>query len=444
MARRLVVVDRDTPLLLPPSIQQWIPQGDIARLIVETVEELEDSQCHFNWRGSGSEQYPPRMMLALLIYCYSHGVCSSRLIEQATYRDVAVRFITADTHPDHDTIATFRRENSDLFKALFLNVLQVAREMKVAQMGTIALDGTILRANASRRQTLRVEQIAEEDRLLEEKIKALEQRAQSLDEAESRAGYSPNLPRELAHAKKRQEALREARRRVKERFVEHQHKQQKQWEARGAESPGSPPQPSRQSEDQRGNVSDPDARMLRQKNGVSAPAYNVQVAVEAQSAAPLIVAASVCDEANDRRQLEPMVEKVMETQPQTTAVVVDSGYDNSAQIYQVERQHGVIVYCPPEENATTRQCGRQSRARQRTTDFREGMRACVRSERGRHNLRLRSVSVEPVIGYIKGTIGFRRFQLRGLRKVNLEWNLVCLGYNFRLLHRLQRRQAAAK
>lgn len=127
-------------------------------------------------------------------------------------------------------------------------------------MGTIALDGSILRANASRRQTLRVEQMAEEDRLLEEKIKALEQRAQSLDEAEARAGYSPNLPAQLAQARKRQQALREAMQRVKERFVEHQHKQQKQWEKRDPESPGSPPQPSRQSEDQRGNVTDPEAR----------------------------------------------------------------------------------------------------------------------------------------------------------------------------------------
>ncbi len=177
MARRLVVIDRDTPMLLPPSIEQWIPENDVARLIVEVVEGLAESQCHFNWRGSGSEQYPPRMMLALLIYSYSHGVCSSRAIEQATHRDVAVRFITGDTHPDHDTIATFRRENEPLFKACFLKVLQVAREMKVPQMGTIALDGSILRANASRRQTLRVEQMAEEDRLLEEKIKALAQRA---------------------------------------------------------------------------------------------------------------------------------------------------------------------------------------------------------------------------------------------------------------------------
>ena len=120
MARKLVVIDRHTPLLLPPSLQDWLAKDDVVHLILEAVEAVSESACHYNWQGTGSSQYPPRMMLALLIYAYSRGLLSSRQIEQATYRDIAVRFLTADTHSDHDTIAAFRRENGALFQDLFV------------------------------------------------------------------------------------------------------------------------------------------------------------------------------------------------------------------------------------------------------------------------------------------------------------------------------------
>lgn len=152
MAKRLVNVDRDTPLLLPPSIQEWVPQDDMSRFIVDAVGLLEERYFGYNWRGSGSEQYPPRMMLALLIYCYANRLFSSRRIERATYRDIAVRYISADTHPDHDTIAKFRRENGELIKSCFIEVLSLAREMKVVKVGDVATDGSKLEANAAKRR----------------------------------------------------------------------------------------------------------------------------------------------------------------------------------------------------------------------------------------------------------------------------------------------------
>ena len=127
MARRLISIDRETPLLLPPAIQDWVPKGDISRFILDAVAVIDDGACHFNWRGTGSAQYPPLMMLALLVYCYAHGIFSSRRIERATWRDIGARFITADTHPDHDTIAAFRRDNGALLKACFTGVLGLSR-----------------------------------------------------------------------------------------------------------------------------------------------------------------------------------------------------------------------------------------------------------------------------------------------------------------------------
>jgi transposase len=442
----LVTIDRETPLLLPPSIQEWVAEDDMARFIVEAVEVVEDHQCHFNWRGSGDEQYPPRMMLALLIYCYAHGIFSSRKIEQATYRDVAVRFITGDTHPDHDTIAGFRRDNGELFRATFVRVLEVARQLKVLRVGAVALDGTIMLANAAKRRGLKAGEIPQQLEELERVVGELERQAEAIDQREAAANHSEGLPARLAKAKERRQALKKAMEHLEGRSQRRAEEREKEWAERDPQSPGTPPQHvEREPRAQESyNPTDPEARVLRKKGGGYAPAYNVQVAVVARSEAPLIVASGVCDEANDRRQLEGMVEKTMSAAPETASVVVDSGYDNSAQIYKVERKHGVIVYCPPEERKEPKAQRRQCQRRRRTREFREGMRACVRSETGRANLRLRSVSVEPVIGFIKRVLGFTRFRLRGLAKVSLEWELVCLSFNFRLLHRLRQRAACAR
>lgn len=437
MARRTVNVDRETPLLLPPSIQEWVAEDDMARFIVDAVEAVGESACHYNWRGSGSEQYPPRMMLALLVYCYAGGVFTSRRIERATWRDVAVRYITGDHHPDHDTIARFRRENGPLFETCFVRVLELAREMKIKRVGDVSIDGSKLEAAASRRRTASLKDLREESLALEQKVAGLLVKAQQAELSEAAEGDGGKLPQQLAAAVARRGEIHRAMETLKEktRLAAAQREQERRDHDPGG--PGEPPRalPAEPADGDAINLTDPDARMLPQKKGGYAPSYNVQLAVQADSAVPLILAAGVCDHANDRRQLAPLLDKTLARHPDTARVLVDRGYDNSAQICRMESRHRVIVYCPPEEPGSDKKAARHSAARQRTIDYRQGMRACMKSSFGRTVRTLRGTTVEPVFGWIKDTLGFTRFHLRGLVKVAMEWELVCLAFNLQLLHR---------
>lgn len=439
MSKRLINVDRDTPLLLPPSIQEWVPQDDMSRFIVDAVGLLEERCFGYNWRGSGSEQYPPRMMLSLLIYCYANRLFSSRRIERATWRDIAVRYITADTHPDHDTIAKFRRENGALIKSCFIEVLALAREMKVVKVGDVATDGSKLEANAAKRQVKTKQELQLELQAVEARVESLLKQAEQTDQSEDGTADGGRLPAALGDAVARRDKLQAALARLDANRLRDSEKRDKQRAGFDHDGPGDPPRVIKAASgpDDRINLTDPDAKLLPGKKGGYLPAYNTQIAVQADSAAPLVLADDVSDESSDRRQLAPMVGQVMENHPQTKRVLVDTGYDNTAQIHHVEKAHGVIVYCPPEKSGREAKSGaRETKARRRTKEFREGMKACMRGEFGRSSQTLRATTVEPVFSWIKNTLGFRRFHLRGMEKVRLEWDLVCLVHNLSLLYRL--------
>ena len=437
---RLVNIDRKTPMLMPPSIQDWVKEDDMAHFVLEAVNELSESDCHLNWRGTGSRQYPPQMMMALLIYCYAHGVFSSRRIEAATYRDVSVRFITGDTHPDHDVIAAFRRSNYELFVKCFVKVLELAKAMKILQVGEVALDGTVLEANASKKRSLRQKEMEEQSKALEKQIQELIERAEEADAQESTRGDGTRLPAELSQAQQRQKELKEAMARLREQKSNRAQEREKEREDFDDEGPGhKPKQLEREVQEQDTiNLTDPDARLIPGKKGGFVAGYNAQIAVAADTSAPLIVATSVCDQSNDRKQLKPMGEKIMESQPQTRGILVDTGYDNSAQIFDLEQKHGVTVYCPPEKKKQeAKEPVRYTKARKRTQEFRKAMAACIKSEFGKTCRQLRATTVEPCFSWIKNTLGFTRFLLRGLPKVNLEWQLVCLACNVYHIHRLK-------
>jgi len=338
-------------MLMPPAIQDWVAQDDMARFVVEATGALGEESCSFNWRGSGSRQYPPQMMLALLIYCYAHGVFSSRKIERATHRDVAVRFITGDTHPDHDTISAFRRENRPLFQACFVKVLEVAAAMKIRRVGEVALDGSVLEANASKKKVFNQKELGQQALKLEGQVKGLLERAEQVDAREAESEDGSRLPEELVRAQNRRSAIKVAMETLEEQKRERAAKRGRERAEFDRSGPGEPPKAleAQAAETDTINLTDPQARLLPQKKGGYAPGYNVQIAVQADTRAPLILAASVCDESNDRRQLEPMVEKIVARQPETRRVLVDTGYDNSAQIFKMEQKYGVPIYCPPEE-----------------------------------------------------------------------------------------------
>jgi hypothetical protein len=385
------------------------------------------------------------MMMALLIYCYANGLFSSRRIERATYRDVAVRFITGDTHPsDHDTIASFRRENGALFKVCFTKVLVMAREMKIRRIGEVAIDCSKLGASASKKRILSKEQIEAEITKLEQQVTDLVAKAEQTDEVDGKTPDGSRLPQELCKKNQRLDAMRLAMKQLEEKTTSRSARRAAEREAFDRGGPGEPPRalPDKPNPTDTIHPVDPDARLMPMKKGGHAPGYNVQIAVQADTKAPLILASDVVDETSDRRQLQPMVEKTLEAQPAATHVHVGTGYDNSSQIHQVESKHRAVVYCPPEQSGRDKSSSRQSTARKATMEFREGMKSCMKSQRGRGSQQLRATTVEPVFGRIKHTLGFKRFHPRGLVKVKLEWELMCLAHNLQLLHRHQMRECA--
>jgi transposase len=196
MSAHFVSVDRNQPLLLPPDLKDWVPADDLVHFVIAAVDGLDGSAFCVNERGTGSAQYPPSMMLALLIYCYANGIFSSRRIERATHRDIAVRYLTGDTHPDHATIAKFRRDNFDAVAACFVHVLELAQASGLLKVGTVSVDGTKLKANASINRNVRYDRAGQLVEQLEREVQALLEEAERIDEQDAADGQT--LPAEMA------------------------------------------------------------------------------------------------------------------------------------------------------------------------------------------------------------------------------------------------------
>jgi transposase len=270
MAERLVEVDRNTPMLLPADLRDWVPEDDLVHFVIEAVKTLPTGQFVGNERGTGYAQYPPSMMVALLIYCYANGIFSSRRIERATYRDLGVRFLTGDTHPDHDTICSFRRQNEKLIGKVFVRVLELARELKLLQVGTISVDGTRLKANASKHRGVNYQRSGQLIKELEEDVQELLRKA---ERADSQGEMDPaRLPEEIAKRPELQAKLEAARQPLEARYrqefateVAQYEKKKARWEKhnrRGGQEPKPPaatgPDPTSQS-----HLTDPDSRIMR-------------------------------------------------------------------------------------------------------------------------------------------------------------------------------------
>ncbi len=396
MAERLVNVDRETPMLLPPDLREWVADNELAHLILEAVELAEVGPARLNVRGTGSAQYPPRMMLALLIYCYATGLFSSRRIERASYESVAVRYLCANHHPDHDTIATFRRENQELFRRCFAQVLLLAREAGVLRVGALSLDGTRLAGAGSLRAVRRLEEI---ERELEELGGELLAQARAADATDGDGGGT-QLPEELAERGRRQEKLRAAKAALLARR-----------EAARADGRREKAQSGPQS--QRVSVSEPESRCLRRGQGPPVQGYNAQAAVDAGSSG-LIVGAHLSDAPNDTGQLQPTLAAVPPEAGQPHTVLVDKGYDNTEAIAQAQMRHGVLVLCPPQRRPQSQDHNPRRRGRaQWIWEQRRQMEARLGCPLLRHLYRRRQTSAEAVFARIKTHLGFTRFHVWG-------------------------------
>src|SRR6266702_8172016 len=312
-------IDRQTGFLLPPSVDEWLPEKHLARFVVEVIDGMDLRAMSGSYRGSGSASYHPRMLLGILVYGYATGIFSSRKLERATYDSVAFRFIAANDHPDHDTIATFRRRFLKEIEGLFVQVLALAREMGMLKMGTVALDGTKIHANASRHSALSYEHAGKIEAQLKAEVAELLAKAEAADQADVPDGMS--IPEELARREARLEKLAAARgkieARAQERFereaAEHQAKlaaREAKAAATGKKPGGKPPAPpleGPQPKDQI-NLTDEGSRIMPVAGGGFDQRYNAQAVVATESL--LVIAVEVVGAPNDKQQIAPMLGKI--------------------------------------------------------------------------------------------------------------------------------------
>ena len=435
MSSRLINVDRQTPMLMPPDLRDWVAPRDPVHFLIDSLPLLDFSTAVLNERGCGSAQYPPGLMAALLIYCYAHGIFSSRQIERATYQNVAVRYLTSDLHPDHDTVAKFRRENGALLKSLFVQILRLAQASELVKLGVIAIDGTKLKGAAAKRHTHTQAELAEQLRALDLQISELLQQAEQADEGA--AGEDPDdLPAALAQAQARREKLAAAQALLAEQARERAQVREEERARSTMPERGKPkPLAPEVTPGDRINLSDPESALVPGKEHGFLQGFNTQLAVSV--AAPgelsLITAAQVCAAASDIQQLEPMADEIAANLgPAERTLLLDKGYDNTRQILEVEKRHRGEVLCPPVEIAQKKQgTKRRYRWDQQRHEARERMRERLEDPVRQALFRRRGSSVEPAFGIVKNAMGFQRFRLRGLAKVQTEWTLVSLAFNCR-------------
>ena len=441
-------IDRDTAFLFPPSVDEWLPQRHLARYVVEVVEGLDVSEMVRSYRGSGSASYHPAMLLSLLIYGYATKVFSSRAIERASYDSVAFRFIAANAHPDHDTIASFRRRFVPQIEALFVEVLKLARTMGMLKLGTVALDGTKIHANASRHSALSYAHAKKLEKQLKREVQQLLKLAEQADAADIPDGMS--IPEELERREARLAAIAEAKNKIEARVKEEQQAQYQQklaaraeqQERTGRKPPGRPPAPpSGAVEDKEQiNLTDEDSRIMPVAGGGFDQCYNAQAAVATGSL--LIVANDLTQAANDKQQLKPMIDKLRALPRKLGRVkraLADSGYLSEANVEHCAQAQIEPLIAMKRERHNARWKERFAEDPQALPDSASAMQQMahrLKTRRGKKLYALRKQTPEPVFGIIKSVMGFRQFLLRGFEHVKGEWNLVTMSWNIRRMFAL--------
>ena len=444
-------IDRQTAYLLPPSVEDWLPERHLARFVVEMVDQLDLSAMSRAYRGSGSASYHPRLLLALVVYGYATGVFSSRKLERATYDSVAFRFVAANQHPDHDTIAAFRKRFLKEIEALFVKILLLAREMGLLKMGTVALDGTKIHANASKHSALSYEHAGKIEAQLKAEVAALMAKAEAADQADLPDGMS--IPEELSRREERLKKIAEAKAKIearaKERYerelAEHQAKlaaREAKEKASGKKPGGRPPAPPVEGPlpGDQVNLTDEESRIMPVSGGGFEQCYNAQAVVAEGSL--LVVASGVTQAPNDKRQLEPMLAKTSalpEELGEAEIVLADAGYFSEANVTACAAA-GIepLIALGREDHhpSLSERFASAPAAPEKPTPV-DVMAHRLQTPEGKTLYAKRKCMPEPVFGIIKSVLGFRQFLLRGLDNVRGEWSLVTMAWNVKRMFALR-------
>lgn len=424
-------------------MEDWLPEGHLARFVVEVIERLDLSELTRQYAGRGVAAHHPCVLLGLLVYGYATGVPSSRKIERATCDSVALRYIAANTHPDHDTLANFRRRFGPQLEQLFVQVLLLAREMGMLKLGKIAVDGSKFKANASKHSALSWSHLKKIEQQLKEQVKALMALAETEDRRNIPDGM--DVPQEIARRQERLAALDEAKRKLEERAKERHALEQAEYEAKmterqrkravGKKPRGDDPDPPAsgpQDKDQI-NLTDEQSRIMKTGAGFD-QCYNAQAAVDTDSM--LIVGNYVTQACNDSQQVKPMLALLRERQRElgdVTHFIADTGYFSAANVGACEQAGVVPLIARRREQHHQPVMARFTEPpplAQGASPV-EAMAHRLQTVDGRAIYALRKQTVEPVFGVIKHVMKFRQFMLGGVRQVRHEWNLVALAWNLK-------------
>jgi transposase len=447
---RFIAVDRDTDYLLPPSVSDWLPQDHLARFVVEVIDQLDLSELVGQYAGRGSQAWHPAMLLGLLVYGYATGVHSSRKIERACHDSVAFRFIAANTQPDHDSIATFRRRFLPQIEALFVQVLVLAHEMKCLRLGNIALDGTKIAANASKHKALSWEHANKIEAQLREEVQLLLRLAEDSDSRAVNDGL--DVPAEIARRGKRLAAIAQAKTRIEERARERHDIERQEYEAKcarrdaqreaGKKPRGPDPQPP-SGEPKAGdqvNLTDEDSRIMPISGAGFEQGYNAQAAVDGETM--MVVIPNVSQAPNDKREITAVLQKVQalpQALGQVAVLLGDTGYFSAANVNACEA-HGIeplLAIKRESHHLPVLQRFAADAPAPDTDDPLARMAHRLGTKEGRALYGLRKQTVEPVFGIIKRVMGWSQMSMRGLDKARGEWSLVTMSWNIKRLHVLR-------
>ena len=431
MSKTYVPYDPDQQLLLPAALQEWLPDDHLAYFISDVVDQLDLSDITARYEGErrGGPPYHPRMMVKVLLYGYCIGVASSRRIAQRLHEDIAFRVLAANNTPDFRTISDFRKDHLGALSGLFLQVLAFCQRAGLVKLGHVALDGTKVRANASKHKAMSYKRMKEKEAQLAAEVAELLRRAQEVDDEEDRRygqdKRGDELPEELAFREGRLEKIREA-------MAALEAEAQAAAEAEGKEHLGVPDDKAQR------NFTDAESRIMPAPGGRDfLQAYNCQAVVD--HAHQVIVAARATNQSSDKQQAAAMMQETIDNVGAVPREVsADAGYYSAKAVDELYAL-GVDPFVAPEQTRHGRVVPPAPRGRiPRHLSPRDRMRRKLRTKRGRQRYALRMETVEPVFGQIKAGRGFRQYLLRGLEKVNGEWSLICTGHNLLKLFRCGR------
>lgn len=448
MSDKFRPINRDTAYLLPPSLQDWLPEKHLGRFVVDLVDQLDLTELSKKYGGGGKRPYHPALLLGLLFYGYATGTFSSRKLEQATYDSVAFRFITGDTHPDHDTIANFRKRFLPELGGLFVQLLVMAKIAGLLKLGKVSLDGTKIKANASKHKAISWGYANKLEEQLRQEVQALLKRAELAD-AEDDADM--DIPDELARRDDRLKAIKKAKEELERRARERHEQEQAEYEekrkrrkenaektgkkARGVEPKA--PDPGPRDKDQV-NFTDDESRIMPSSEGFI-QGYNGQAAVDVES--HLIVENHLTQQSNDKQEVKPTLDALKNIEDvvgKVDSLLADAGYFSKNNVEHCEEADITPFISDHRErhNMTWDERFRTPPDCPVDADAIVQMAHRLRTKEGKEIYAKRKSTVETVFGIIKEVMGFRRFHLRGYDAAQGEWNLVCMAWNMKRMYAL--------